>query len=70
MANRLRFWQPLWLKRRRGVEMEALVACTTAPLTIYDMLKAIDRAMTIGQVRLLEKSGDRSDYPVVLPIDH
>jgi cyclic pyranopterin phosphate synthase len=48
-------------EEKTGVEMEALVACTTALLTIYDMLKAIDRTMTIGQVRLLEKSGGRSD---------
>jgi cyclic pyranopterin phosphate synthase len=44
---------------RTGVEMEALVAASTAALTIYDMLKSIDRAMTI-QVRLQEKSGGRS----------
>jgi cyclic pyranopterin phosphate synthase len=47
---------------RTGVEMEALVAATTAALTIYDMLKAIDRAMTIGPVRLLEKRGGRSGH--------
>jgi len=43
-----------------GVEMEALTAVTTALLTIYDMLKAVDRAMTIENVRLLNKSGGRS----------
>lgn len=43
-----------------GVEMEALVAAMTALLTLYDMAKAIDRGMTIGPVRLLEKSGGRS----------
>jgi len=43
-----------------GVEMEALVATATALLTLYDMAKAIDRGMTIGRVRLLEKSGGRS----------
>ncbi len=48
---------------RTGVEMEALVAVSAAALTLYDMLKAIDRAMVIGQVRLLEKRGGRSgDY--------
>ncbi len=48
---------------RTGVEMEALVAANTAALTIYDMLKAFDRAMLIGPTRLLEKSGGRSgDY--------
>ena len=38
-----------------GVEMEALTAVTVAALTIYDMCKAIDKAITIGDVRLLEK---------------
>ena len=47
---------------RTGAEMEALVACTTALLTIYDMLKAVDKAMVIGEVRLLEKTGVRSDF--------
>jgi len=39
-----------------GVEMEALTAASVAALTVYDMAKAIDKAMTIGEVRLLEKS--------------
>ena len=43
-----------------GVEMEALVAAATALLTLYDMLKAVDRGMTIESVRLLRKSGGRS----------
>jgi cyclic pyranopterin monophosphate synthase len=43
-----------------GVEMEALTAVSVACLTIYDMLKAADKAMTIGPVRLLEKTGGRS----------
>jgi cyclic pyranopterin phosphate synthase len=43
-----------------GVEMEALTAVQVALLTVYDMCKAVDRAMTIGDVRLLEKSGGRS----------
>ncbi len=43
-----------------GVEMEALVAVTAALLTVYDMAKALDRAMEIGEVRLLRKSGGRS----------
>ena len=45
---------------RTGVEMEALVAVSVAALTLYDMLKAIDKAMTIGPVMLLEKHGGRS----------
>ena len=45
---------------RTGVEMEALVAVATAALTLYDMLKAVDKAMVIGRIRLLEKRGGRS----------
>lgn len=48
---------------RTGVEMEALTAASVAALTIYDMGKAIDRAMTISGIRLLTKSGGtRGDY--------
>lgn len=47
---------------RTGVEMEALVAVTAAALTLYDMLKAVDRAMVIGPVRLIEKRGGRSGH--------
>jgi cyclic pyranopterin phosphate synthase len=45
---------------KTGVEMEALVAVTTAALTIYDMCKAVDRAMVIGEVRLTYKAGGQS----------
>jgi len=45
---------------RTGVEMEALVAVQIALLTVYDMVKAVDRGMRIHQVGLLEKSGGRS----------
>src|SRR5918997_2392000 len=45
---------------RTGVEMEALTACTIACLTIYDMCKSSDRAMTIGEIALWEKTGGRS----------
>lgn len=45
---------------RTGVEMEALTAASVAALTVYDMLKAIDRAMVIEEVRLEAKSGGRS----------
>ncbi len=48
---------------KTGVEMEALVAASVTGLTIYDMCKAVDRAMTITDVRLESKSGGRSgDY--------
>ena len=43
-----------------GVEMEALTAVSTAALTVYDMLKAADRAMVIGDIRLIAKAGGRS----------
>lgn len=43
-----------------GVEMEALTAVAVALLTLYDMCKALDKAMTITDVRLIEKSGGRS----------
>lgn len=43
-----------------GVEMEALTAVTVAALTIYDMCKAIDKNMVIGDIKLLEKSGGKS----------
>jgi cyclic pyranopterin monophosphate synthase len=43
-----------------GVEMEALTAVAVAALTIYDMVKAVDRTMVIGDIRLLFKSGGRS----------
>jgi len=45
---------------RTGAEMEAMVAASTAALTLYDMLKGIDRWMTIASVELIEKSGGRS----------
>ncbi len=45
---------------RTGVEMEAMVAVSVAALTIYDMAKAIDRAMDIGAIRLIAKRGGRS----------
>lgn len=50
------------LKGRTGVEMEALTAASVAALTIYDMCKAVDRGMVIGNIKLLEKSGGRSGH--------
>ena len=48
---------------KTGVEMEALTAVSVAALTIYDMAKAVDRAMRIGEIRLMEKRGGvRGDY--------
>jgi len=45
---------------KTGVEMEALTAVAVALLTVYDMAKSMDRAMTIAQIELLEKSGGKS----------
>ena len=45
---------------RTGVEMEALTACAVAALTIYDMCKSSDRAMSIGELALWEKTGGRN----------
>jgi len=47
---------------RTGVEMEALTAVSVALLTIYDMCKAVDRGMTLGDIRLLEKQGGKSGH--------
>jgi cyclic pyranopterin phosphate synthase len=45
-----------------GVEMEALTAVSVAALTIYDMVKAVDKGMVIGEIRVVEKSGGRSGH--------
>jgi cyclic pyranopterin phosphate synthase len=50
------------LAGQTGVEMEALTAASVAALTIYDMCKAVDRGMTIENVRLLEKLGGKSGH--------
>jgi cyclic pyranopterin phosphate synthase len=47
---------------RTGVEMEAMTAASVAALTIYDMIKGMERGVEIGQVRLLEKTGGRHDW--------
>ncbi|HWK47297.1 MAG TPA: cyclic pyranopterin monophosphate synthase MoaC [Stellaceae bacterium] len=48
------------LTGRTGVEMEALTAVSVAALTVYDMCKAVDRGMTIGEIGLTHKSGGKS----------
>lgn len=48
------------LAGQTGVEMEALTAASVAALTLYDMCKAVDREMVIGDLRVIEKSGGRS----------
>jgi cyclic pyranopterin phosphate synthase len=47
---------------KTGVEMEALTACAVAALTVYDMVKGVERGVTIERVELLEKSGGKSDW--------
>jgi cyclic pyranopterin phosphate synthase len=47
---------------KTGVEMEALTACSVACLTLYDMVKAVDRGMKITNLRLVEKSGGKSGH--------
>lgn len=61
-ANRIRIVATVRVHGRTGVEMEALTAVSVAGLTIYDMCKSIDRGMTLGPTRLLEKSGGNSGH--------
>lgn len=65
-ADKVRITATARATSRTGVEMEVLTAASVAALTIYDMGKAIDRAMTISGIRLLRKSGGtRGDYSAV-----
>ena len=48
------------VRGQTGVEMEALTGTSVACLTLYDMLKAADKSMTISDIRLIEKTGGRS----------
>jgi cyclic pyranopterin monophosphate synthase len=59
-ANRVSIEATVRVSGKTGVEMEALTAVTVAALTIYDMAKAVDRGMRIGDVRLVQKEGGRS----------
>ncbi len=47
---------------KTGIEMEALTAVSVAALTVYDMCKAVDRKMQIREVKLIEKTGGKSDF--------
>lgn len=47
---------------KTGVEMEALTAVSVAALTIYDMCKAVDKYMEIGEIKLVKKTGGKSDF--------
>lgn len=50
------------VQHKTGVEMEALTGASVAALTIYDMCKALSHDMVIGELRLISKSGGKSDY--------
>lgn len=60
--NRIRILATANVFARTGVEMEALTAVSVAALTMYDMVKAIDRGASIGPIRLEAKSGGRSGH--------
>lgn len=62
VANGIKIEAEVSATARTGVEMEALSAVAAAALTIYDMCKAMDRAMIIGEICLLEKKGGRSGH--------
>ena len=59
-TSQVRITATCGLAGQTGVEMEALTAVSVAALTLYDMCKAVDKAMAIGPTRLLNKSGGRS----------
>jgi cyclic pyranopterin phosphate synthase len=61
-GNRIEAVCRVKLSGKTGAEMEALTGVSVALLTIYDMCKALDRAMIIGNIRLWEKSGGRSGH--------
>ena len=60
--NRIRIETCCRLSGKTGVEMEALTAASVAALTVFDMCKAVDKAMRIDGVRVLEKSGGKSGH--------
>jgi cyclic pyranopterin phosphate synthase len=61
-GHRIRVVAKVGTDWRTGVEMEAMTAVSTALLTIYDMLKSIDKSMVIGPIQLLEKRGGKSGH--------
>jgi cyclic pyranopterin monophosphate synthase len=61
-AGRITLWAEARTTARTGVEMEALTACAVAALTVYDMVKGVERGVTIEGVALLEKSGGKEDW--------
>lgn len=61
-ASRIEIEARCKLAGQTGVEMEALTAVSVAGLTVYDMCKAVDKGMTIGNIRLVEKTGGKSGH--------
>ena len=61
-TNSLEIEARVKLTGQTGVEMEALTAVSVAALTVYDMCKAVDKTMTLDNIRLVEKSGGRSGH--------
>jgi len=59
-ASRIEITATVRSRGKTGVEMEALTAVSVAALTIYDMAKAVERTMHIGEIRLVRKSGGKS----------
>ncbi|MGL4403050.1 MAG: cyclic pyranopterin monophosphate synthase MoaC [Fusobacteriaceae bacterium] len=64
MENHILIFSTVKTEGQTGIEMEALTAVSTAALTIYDMCKAIDKNMRIENIKLLEKTGGKSDYKI------
>jgi molybdenum cofactor biosynthesis protein MoaC len=62
MADSIQIKSTVKTKEATGVEMEALTAVSAAALTIYDMCKAVDKTMSIGEINLVEKVGGKSDH--------
>ena len=60
--QRVRIESTCKLRGQTGVEMEALTAVSVAALTLYDMCKAVDKSMVIGDIRLLDKQGGKSGH--------
>lgn len=67
LTDRIRVMTTVTAIWKTGVEMEALLAASVASLTVYDMLKVIDKNMEITATRLIEKTGGKSDFIETLP---
>ena len=62
--NSLKVYAKVQTSAKTGVEMEALTGATTAALTIYDMCKSLSHDIVIREVKLIEKTGGKSDYRI------